>query len=479
MKYKFIKILLVVVISVVGFFSYGQSSDCDCRANLDTLIVKTEENYAGYPAKVNPGTERNYQKLITDLRSKALAEVNPKKCYYLLSSYVRFFKDKHFIVAFMANKDIDSVVVPVKEENVKSYLNKKKRDRLEGIWLSADSSSRIAIIKNKAGEYQGIRLASSTDQFPVGFVYFTIRQNGEKIHVKTYDRFMSTDVPVKLYGNLLQFWNGAIYGRVFPENQHTKEREELTQWRQNNGLFYSELAPDVAYLKIASFGNNEQQIAELVQANDKSIRQHPFLIIDLRGNSGGSTGWVSLLPYLMTNPIDQPSSYVHTSPDNVKMKLSELAIFATNPIPAEYSKYFPEEIVAQYKKAYQELPTTKLSFYPLPSVRFPLDSVLVQPRKVALVVDDRCGSSAEYFFYLAKQSKKTISYGSNTVGMMDYEGMSIPTKMPFDRFIVTIPGVKSNWTDNAPIDQTGFQPDIVLKQPYEDWISIIIADLRK
>lgn len=181
----------------------------------------------------------------------------------------------------------------------------------------------------------------------------------------------------------------------------------------------------------------------------------------------------------MTNPIFQANSYVRVTPENVKSKLADLEPFVKNPIPDDYKKYFPDSTVLAYKKAYQELSTTKLPFYPTPGVHFPLDSITKKPKKIALIVDDFCGSSAEYFFFISKQSKKTTTYGINTIGMMDYEGMSNPTAMPYEKYILTIPITKSSWTDKKPIDQTGFQPDVLLdKIKQQDWIQYIRNDLE-
>ncbi|MDO1450230.1 hypothetical protein Q0590_28375 [Rhodocytophaga aerolata] len=52
-----------------------------------------------------------------------------------------------------------------------------------------------------------------------------------------------------------------------------------------------------------------------------------------------------------------------------------------HPIPAEYEKYFPETTLNLYKKAYEELPTTKKQFYSIPSVAFPLNSVTGNQKK--------------------------------------------------------------------------------------------------
>jgi hypothetical protein len=199
----------------------------------------------------------------------------------------------------------------------------------------------------------------------------------------------------------------------------------------------------------------------LVEQNDSIIRSSENLIIDLTGNSEGGTGWVSFLRYFMTKPIVQQNAFLRVSPENIKAKLKDIEPYVINPIPDEYKKYFPETTLHLYKKAYEELPATNKQYYSIPSVAFPLDSITVNPKKIALVVDNLCGSSTEYFFYLSKESAKTTTYGVNTFGMMDYEGAS-SNLLPYSNFRVSIPIVKSSWTDSNPIDRTGFTPNVIL-----------------
>lgn len=258
------------------------------------------------------------------------------------------------------------------------------------------------------------------------------------------------------------------------------EREELATWKDNNnGLAFQKLAADVSYLKIPTFKNNDSAIQQMVSLHDATIRATEYLVVDLTGNLGGNTGWVFFLPYLMTQPVVQHPSFLRVTSENVELKLPDLEPFVTNPIPEEYLKYFPEEVLAQYRKAYEELPITEEAFYPVPGVTFPVDSVTKYPHRVALIVDNFSGSSTEYFFQLAKQSEKTTSYGSRTFGMMDYEGMSIPTPLPCEAYYLTVPIVKSSWTDRAPIDLTGFTPDVIIDRPQEDWLEFVLKDLRK
>ncbi len=469
-----IRTILTLVAVLFVFSMFGQSNTCNCAENLARTIQKTEENYAGYPAKVNALTQQTYRQLVRSLQVKAAAETNTKACYYLLRQYVRFFKDKHFIITYNNPRDFDSTVRALSS----AALPVKSTGSFEGVWTNPEKTTRIQIRKTKDGGYEAIKLEGSTDAFPKGFVYFTLHSKGSRWYVKEYNAFISTDVPVKLKGNLLFLWNHAAWGRVSPAKMSDTEEAELATWlNNNNGLAFRKLEKDIAYLRIPTFFNNDANIQNLVASADSTIRNTKYLIVDLTGNGGGNSGWISFLPYFMTNPMVQAPSFVRVTKDNIPLKLADIEPFVSNPIPDEYKKYFPDSTLAVYKKAYQELPVTRQSFYPVPGVNFPLDSLMRKPEKIALVVDDLCGSSSEYFIFLSRQSKKTITYGVNTVGMMDYEGMSTPTPLPYDGFLLVIPIVKSSWTDKNPIDQTGFKPDVILKQPQTEWLKIISKDL--
>lgn len=77
MKMK--RIILYVLIAT-PMLAAGQGTSCDCLANLNETIKKTEENYAGFPKKVNTG----YHMLVKSLRSKAASEKDAKRCFYLI-----------------------------------------------------------------------------------------------------------------------------------------------------------------------------------------------------------------------------------------------------------------------------------------------------------------------------------------------------------------------------------------------------------
>lgn len=467
----------VVFIFLLAFvqFGFSQTETCDCLANLSKIVQKTEENYAGFPTKKNA----DYALLVKALKQKAAGEIYPKKCFYILKTYIRFFKDKHFVLTYRNEKDFDNETIT----GVESYLetNKVKLSSLEGVWISADSSTKIGIKKTANGVFKGIVLESKDPKLPAGLVLITLTSNGKNYIAKEYNSFSTTDVPAKQNGNLLQIWNYAMFGKIYPTSMSLEEEDELATWKNNNnGLIFKTLSPKTAYLKITTFMNNDDKIQQLVAQNDATIRNTENLIVDLTGNGGGNTGWVAFLSYFMTNSIVQPSSFLRITPENVTSKLADLEPFVKNPIPNDYKKYFPDSVLNAYKQAYTELPTTQQQFYPIPSVSFPLDSVTKNPKRIALVADDFCGSSAEYFFFIAQKSKKTKTYGTHTIGMMDYEGMSNPTQLSCSYYNLFIPNMKSSWTDKNPIDQTGFRPQVLLNHiPQNKWLDFIVKDLEK
>ena len=71
-NFYFMKVKLIILFAVLTlpFLASGQGNACDCLANLNETIKKTEENYAGFPAKENAG----YHTLVGSLQSKAVSE---------------------------------------------------------------------------------------------------------------------------------------------------------------------------------------------------------------------------------------------------------------------------------------------------------------------------------------------------------------------------------------------------------------------
>ena len=90
------------------------------------------------------------------------------------------------------------------------------------------------------------------------------------------------------------------------------------------------------------------------------------------------------------------------------------------------------------------------------------DTVFKFPNKVGIIINDFCASSCEQFVLEAKNSKKTLVFGTNTLGVLDYSN-SVPVNLPSKGFQVRYPMTRSNRLPNYPIDNIGIRPDIEIK----------------
>lgn len=232
-------------------------------------------------------------------------------------------------------------------------------------------------------------------------------------------------------------------------------------------MFFSRLHPSI-----------DDKIKEIIQKNDSLIRATKNLIVDLRGNGGGNSGWSYLLPYFYTQPINQGNSYLRLSPENTKSNLPGIkAMYENTPQDPRWKQSYTPEILDEYRSAYEKIPHSRAQFYKLPAQTLYSDSILKTPEKVALVFDDLGGSSTEYFFYISKQSNKVKRYGERTLGMMDYMGVSEQTILPFKDYYLQIPDRKAAWTDTVPTNSTGFIPEYDLRHlPRNQWIEFIKKD---
>lgn len=474
-----INILFDFLFLATAYTSAAQQT-CNCLANLDTLILKTEANYAGYPDMVKRGEHPKYKKLVKELRSKSANITDPKQCFALIKAYPIFFNDKHFDFEYSITESTKYQYTTLSEATFKNSFNGKQKDAVEGIWINPDSSTKIAIRKKSANIYQGIILESKDTKLKPGLIYYTFTKTKDGFVFDRYD-WGTPDFPVRQRGNLLFVWNFEVWAKTFPETVSEQEKSYFLTWRNYNyGLNCKKLDDDNVLLTIGSF-NRHNKVKELVESNDSLIRSAKHLIIDLRGNGGGNSGWTYLLPYFYTGPIDQGDTYLRLSPDNLHVNLPGMKATTENTaIDPRWAKSYTPELLERYKKTYQEAQVSKETFLAVPSLTLHADTVLPKPEKLALIVDDRGGSSTEYFFYLSKQSAKVKRYGERTFGMMDYMGASSDVKMPFGDYYLQIPDRKATWTDAAPTNITGFIPENDLRKiPRAQWIEYIKKDLSK
>lgn len=266
-------ILTLVFTLLLSAALLAQGDECNCLENFNTLVAKTEENYAGFPDKITNENYAVYSQQVEAIRRKTVTEENPRACYFLLKEYIRLFKDKHFMLSYDPGKYADREIMPISENSFRQHLQTGKVTAIEGIWITADSSLKIAVIRD-AAVFKGVVLESSDPAIEKGLVYYTFTPDKNGFIVNEYNSFLTTDVPARQKGNLLQIWNQQMFGKISPGELTANEKAELSTWKNNNnGLAFKKLSSKTSYLKVPTFRNNDDKIRELILQHDSILRQ--------------------------------------------------------------------------------------------------------------------------------------------------------------------------------------------------------------
>lgn len=90
------KKLIALLILFVPLISFAQQ--CDCALNLEYTISHVKADYAGFNDKIKSNQQKNYEKLVTSLKKRALNANSVDSCYVLLRTFTNYFKDNHLRV---------------------------------------------------------------------------------------------------------------------------------------------------------------------------------------------------------------------------------------------------------------------------------------------------------------------------------------------------------------------------------------------
>ena len=223
-------------------------------------------------------------------------------------------------------------------------------------------------------------------------------------------------------------------------NQSTEPRVELIDNRSS-------------LVRIPSFlPEYLETIKDLMSAHHDEITRRNNLIIDLRGNSGGSDdGMEILLPYVHSGQLEIVGADVRSSVDNARY-LRE--VMQMHEFPDE-TKRVIEERAAEMERH----PDRFVDWVPTSTVE--LGEALEKPRRVGVVVDRHCASTTEQFLILATQSSKVVIFGENTAGCIDYSNV-VSVKLPSGEGTLNYPITRSKRVGSAPIDGVGIAPDVTM-----------------
>jgi Peptidase family S41 len=447
------------------------AQDCHCTDEFQFLVRYMEKNYAGFRDKGTGENRFSYDSVTADIATRAALVRKPGFCVALMKEWLGFFRDGHnYITAVSANADqpasantmgADPVEVIRLTPQTLSLL-RARRKGVEGIYHTSDSTYTIAIIQNKTADrdYAGVIVESKAPTWKRGQVKLELRRiDAQRFMACGYLRDHSIDPEIfhfdgGSFGDGVWIRDGTPAARgISNQSAAVQQQWQTVQARRISDKTY--------YIGIGSFDeSNTWPVDSLFHADSAILASVPNLILDLRGNDGGSDFVYSpLLPWLYNGPVTVAGIDVLATDDNVK---GWTALLEAKDIP-EANKVTLRRIIAQMKS----MPGQRVEIYHGDTVRMP--EIRPFPQKIAVLIDGDCASSAEQFLLGAMQSRKVTLMGQHTAGILDYANVR-DVALPCLPFTLHYATTRSQWVDAGKgIDNVGIKPQVVLGAN-QDWV---------
>lgn len=480
---QYIITLLICTLTTTAF-----SQPCDCPSAFSFTVKKLEANYPGIKDKVTDKTRPAYQALIDSLRTAAALPQNQQKqaCATILFTYLRFFKDGHLGLGISNNnpapENKDSIrtlyakspTVNYSAEAFQTYLstNAKKLKPLEGIWQNEAGNYKVGI-RYQDNKYTAFILKADSVYWMPGQVKMELIPAKDAMTTNFYLR----DHTLQTYPvNLDDISNGVFDVQNVGKWLKLDENGKIVykDYYPNYGMVsFKKLNAKTNLITIRSFSETYRDLIDsIVSANDKLIRSADYLIIDVRGNGGGSDiSYAPLEKYLFTNPYTSIGAEVYCTNDNI----DKFRGLITNPVFTLQE----QERFKQRVKGMEEHLNQYWSASPMYNNSDTLP-VLASPKKIAVIIDSSCASTTEQFLLdPVLNSKKVVVFGTPSAGILDYANNYF-FRIPGTDFRVNYPTSRSQRIDlGKGIDNMGIQPHVKLNSTTKGWVKYAQAYLEK
>jgi Peptidase family S41 len=453
---------LLVMFLALAASTTAYSQDCNCVQSLTRLIAKVEKEYPGFGAY---SRDKLAYTSFKDHWLEASKAADEDSCLDILRGYLSYFKHGHISIV---QKEEDGTsthgaaidTVDIDAEGFREYAASTKDD-LEGIWSSP--SYRVGIVKKDDG-YVGFIISSENGSWKPKEIKFLLEHDGKATYFMG-DHSPSADEYRLVKGSIL--WlpeNKVQFVRELPRPQLSSE-EIADELNGLEGLFIRPLSKKTVLLRISSFDSAyTDRIKELLAKNAQLLKSHENLIIDVRGNPGGTDySYQPILPYLYTNPVRHLGGQYFVT----QTLIDSLTTWANDPKNAKYDDVadVKHDIQRMQGKIGQFIPYSTDGDYGFTRQ----DSVFASPKSVAILIDKGAASSTEKFVLDAKQSKKVKVLGAPTYGSVDYLSVLV-SDFGCDRYVLYMPTVRTSRSEGYPLDNIGVQPDIYMDKYVDDWV---------
>jgi len=388
-----------------------------------------EKNNPGFQARFK-GEKLKAYKIEAEKIEKDIARNRPAEdCVFYLSRYVRLLEDHHSYIEpklslqpaqIRTQEQVDSVVnstgyrsIPVLTIDsalLAKRLRDKKTNEVEGFYT--DNGGKVIAVfenENKKGSYTGMLYhVTQSKLYKYGQVLFDIRQAAGNIYDITY-RLLGYNKDKICITTKISEGRIAEFGLSKPEAVPAADQDPECRI----------LDDSTVYVRVPSFdGRLYNMLDTFYNVIWPVVITHPYLMVDIRNNGGGSDQcFYNLLAPVYSRPMQVDTVDVWVTPDNIKRYEDMLAAQKKTTPPNRNAIEYNERLIKRMKTARPNSFIMLGDNYPEP---WALDTVLPYPRKVGILYDGNTASSSEAFILYARQSDKVITVGEHSGGYLGF-----------------------------------------------------------
>lgn len=399
---------------------------CDCAAILTRAVERIERDYVAFPLEVTGDRITAWREHVDALRPAA-ATADTAECSWLLRRLVRFFRDGHLLVIDLPARDSAGIAErrrsrPVRdvspqgewnEARVRAALAARRASgdtlaTVEGIWRGP--GYRVAVQRDAADAARatGVLVAVDSGAWVPGLVRAEfVLVDGAWRATLWDDAFRPRTSPVESSRGALLRMAPIIWGRLDPVERfafvdETDPRRPVVAFPDDTTAVISAVTFDPSY---------RAALKQSVEEAWPALRERRRVVIDLRGNEGGSSGQVvPLLPFLWGEGRQGATG----APSDALVLSSPATI-----VFWERSGWAPRGLVERLRAAPGALvpfaPDAKVQTPPKPDV-LPRDD-----QDVVVLTDRTTVSAAEQVVLWARMMGRARVVGEPTGGSIDYQ----------------------------------------------------------
>lgn len=462
----------------------AHAASCSCADVLEQYVAWVEGNHIGYVMEVLQGDPSPYERRKSNYRRRARRTPLPE-CVHLVNDWLGYFGDPHLAAvrqrpdSLLAARGVPLSLGMRSVPALTARVRRPDRDPVEGVWRSGSRQLIVAEDPTLRGVFVVTVAKADSSLGPYGAVIARLERDTERgIYRVSGARPFADATRASLHRDAILHLGRTTWARDVPRRSATNPVHPTDPLHPTLRVLDDET---VLVTLPSHLPQYRAALDSLIVAHRDALSRAPILLIDVRGNQGGSGDTARPLapfyfsPELWADPPRNEPGWIMASPYTKGLYRYLRRVMGG------------DEADAWIRATVDTLETAETGA--LVRDRFDLvepfrpDSVNASTRFVGIVTDWINMSAVDAFLLEATASDRVIVFGEATESAIDYQNawavaIDEPAVCGGEGFLVVYPRNASSWMPEAPINPTGLIPDVPFDEATDDWVRAAHEYLR-